>query len=91
MVLGGGIWRGFRWTVKREEAALLVAQDELSNEEIARRMGISRQGLDEGEKGEGGSLRGEWERADYDWPAKYSRISASTCGRAAYRAAYSVL
>ncbi len=37
---------GFRWTAKREEAALLVAQDELSNEEIARRMGISRQALD---------------------------------------------
>ncbi len=36
---------GFRWTAKREEAALLVAQDELSNEDIARRMGISRQTL----------------------------------------------
>ena len=37
---------GFRWTAKREEGALLVAQDELSNEEIAKRMGVSRQALD---------------------------------------------
>ena len=31
---------------KSEQAALLVAQDELSNEEIAKRAGITRQGLD---------------------------------------------
>lgn len=36
----------FRWTARREEAAVLVAQDGLSNEEIAKRVGISRQGLD---------------------------------------------
>lgn len=36
---------GFRWTGRKEEAALLVAQDELTNVEIARRVGVSRQGL----------------------------------------------
>lgn len=43
---GGQELAGFRWTGKRTEAALLVAQDELSNEEIAKRAGITRQGLD---------------------------------------------
>ncbi len=33
------------WTGQREEAALLVAQDELSNEEIAARLRVSRQSL----------------------------------------------
>ena len=36
----------FAWTKAKAEAAVLVAEDELSNEAIAERVGISRQGLD---------------------------------------------
>jgi hypothetical protein len=32
----------FQWTAKREEAALLTAQDELTVEEVAKRLGMSR-------------------------------------------------
>lgn len=35
----------FRWTQPRVEAALLVAEDELSDEEIAKRAGVSRRTL----------------------------------------------
>jgi hypothetical protein len=37
---------GFEWSGRREEAALLVAQDQLSNEAIAARVGVTRQSLD---------------------------------------------
>ncbi len=47
---GGGM--GYRarsgdgwWTGRREEAALLVAQDDLTNEEIAARLGVTRRSL----------------------------------------------
>ncbi|MCL4370553.1 MAG: hypothetical protein M1380_06565 [Chloroflexi bacterium] len=36
----------FKWTARVDEAAMLVALDELSNEEIAKQVGITRQGLD---------------------------------------------
>lgn len=36
----------FRWTKRRERAALLVAQDDLTNEQIADAIGITRQCLD---------------------------------------------
>ena len=35
---------GFEWTEKKEEAALLVAQDQLSNEEIAAKVGVTQAG-----------------------------------------------
>lgn len=35
----------FHWTGRREEAALLVAEDNLSDERIAERLSITRQGL----------------------------------------------
>lgn len=38
--------KAFEWTGRREQAALLVAQDELSNEEIAAACGVKRQTLD---------------------------------------------
>jgi hypothetical protein len=34
----------FLWTAQREEAALLVAQDELTDEQIAKRVGVTRNG-----------------------------------------------
>jgi hypothetical protein len=37
---------GFRWTDKATEAAQDVAKDELTNQEIAEKAGITRQGLD---------------------------------------------
>lgn len=37
---------GFRWSGQREDAALLVAEDRLTNEEIAARVGVTRQALD---------------------------------------------
>src|SRR5450756_2592328 len=36
----------FRWTGQRVEASVLVAEDRLTNEEIATRVGVSRQSLD---------------------------------------------
>src|SRR5450756_1243226 len=36
----------FRWSGRREQAALLVAEDRLTNAEIARKVGVSRQALD---------------------------------------------
>lgn len=36
----------FRWTKRREEAAKLVAEDELTNEQIAECLGVTRQCLD---------------------------------------------
>lgn len=36
----------FKWTGRREQAALLVAQDDLTNEQIAETVGITRQALD---------------------------------------------
>lgn len=37
---------GFQWNAKREEAALLVAEDRLTDDEIAKQAGVSRQALD---------------------------------------------
>jgi len=37
---------GFRWSGRREQAALLVAEDRLTNAEIAAKVGVSRQALD---------------------------------------------
>ena len=36
----------FRWSGRREQAALLVAEDRLTNAEIAAKVGVSRQALD---------------------------------------------
>lgn len=37
---------GFRWTGRREQAAFLVAEDRLTNEEIAAQVGVTRQAVD---------------------------------------------
>lgn len=36
----------FRWSTQREQAAILAADDQLSNEQIAERVGVTRQALD---------------------------------------------
>ncbi|MHB1161671.1 MAG: helix-turn-helix domain-containing protein [Chloroflexota bacterium] len=39
--------RGFRWSERKLQAALLVAQDQLTNTDIAERVGVSRNTIDE--------------------------------------------